>query len=119
LPDTYARWERLGAKAAHVVLYGLIFCLPLSGWIHDSAWKDAATHPMRLFGTFPWPRIGVITTLPADTKESLHTVFRNIHTALAYVLYGLVALHIGGALKHQFLDKERELQRILPWGGKP
>src|SRR5580693_136195 len=49
LPGTYARWERLSAKAAHIVLYGLIFCLPLSGWIHDSAWKDAATHPMRLF----------------------------------------------------------------------
>jgi cytochrome b561 len=46
-------------------------------------------------------------------------VFRNIHTALAYVLYGLVALHIGGALKHQCLDKERELRRILPWEGKP
>jgi cytochrome b561 len=46
-------------------------------------------------------------------------VFLNIHTALAYVLYGLVVLHIGGALKHQFFDKERELQRILPWGGKP
>jgi cytochrome b561 len=46
-------------------------------------------------------------------------VFRSIHTALADVLYGLLALHIGGALKHQFFDKEKELQRILPWGGKP
>jgi cytochrome b561 len=67
----------------------------------------------------PWPRIGAITTLPADTKETLHTVFGDIHAALAYVLYGLVMLHIGGALKHQLLDKERELQRISPWGGKP
>jgi cytochrome b561 len=66
-----------------------------------------------------WPRIGAISTLPGDTKETMHTVFRNIHAALAYVLYGLVVLHIGGALKHQFLDKERELQRILPWEGKP
>ena len=119
LPDTYAGWEQFGAKAAHIVLYGLIFCMPLSGWMHDSAWKDAATHPMRLFGTLPWPRIGTIAALPADTKETMHIVFGKIHTALAYVLYGLLALHIGGALKHQLFDKERELQRILPWGRKP
>ena len=97
----------------------MIFCLPLTGWIHDSAWKDAATHPMRLFGTLPWPRIGAIASLPADTKETWHSVFRSIHGALAYVLYGLLALHIGGALKHQFFDKERELQRISLWGEKP
>jgi cytochrome b561 len=27
-------------------------------------------------------------------------------------LYALVALHVAGALKHQFIDKHRELQRI-------
>jgi cytochrome b561 len=41
-------------------------------------------------------------------------VFFQIHASLAYVLYAVVALHIAGALKHQFLDKEPELQRMLP-----
>jgi cytochrome b561 len=30
------------------------------------------------------------------------------------LLYALFALHVAGALKHQFIDGERELQRMLP-----
>lgn len=112
LPRNYARWERFAAHAAHGALYALMLLLPLSGWLHDSAWKDAATHPMRLFGLVPWPRIGFIMDIEPTTKESLHDLFGGIHTAFGYVLYALLALHIGGALKHQWLDRERELQRM-------
>ena len=114
LPASYARWERLSSHATHLALYGLMFALPLSGWLHDSAWKQAATHPMKLFTFIPWPRIAFIMHLDATTKESLHTLFSNIHTALAYVLFGLFVLHVAGALKHQWVDKEPELQRMLP-----
>jgi len=112
LPGTYARWERLGAHAAHGVLYALMLLLPLSGWLHDSAWKDAATHPMQLFGLVPWPRIGFIESIEPVTKESLHDLFGTFHTAFGYILYALLALHVGGALKHQLLDRERELERM-------
>ncbi len=112
LPLTYARWERAAAYAAHGTLYALMLFLPLSGWLHDSAWKDAATHPMHWFGLFTWPRIGFIETVEPAAKETLHTVFGWIHTGLGYLLYGLLALHIGGALKHQFIDREPELQRM-------
>jgi cytochrome b561 len=53
------------------------------------------------------------------TKESLHTLFGNLHTWFGYALYVLFALHVLGALKHQFLDKEPELQRMVPWGKTP
>ena len=112
LPRRYAVWERRASHAAHALLYLLMLALPLSGWLHDSAWKDAATHPMQLFGLFEWPRIGAITGLPAATKEMLHGVFGQVHTALAYALLALLALHIAGALKHQWLDREAELQRM-------
>jgi cytochrome b561 len=112
LPEGYARWERIGARAAHGVLYALMLLLPISGWMHDSAWKDAATHPMTLYGLVPWPRIGFIEHIDPAAKESLHTLFGNFHTAFGYVLYGLFALHVGGALKHQWLDREAELQRM-------
>jgi len=114
LPAYYPRWERTGAHLAHILLYGLIIGLPLSGWLHDSAWKDAATHPMHLFNLIEWPRIGAIMQLDPQTKESAHTVFGMIHEGLGYGLYVLLALHIGGALKHQFIDHEPELQRISP-----
>jgi cellulose synthase/poly-beta-1,6-N-acetylglucosamine synthase-like glycosyltransferase/cytochrome b561 len=114
LPAKYAPWERLSAHGVHYLLYAVMLLLPLSGWLHDSAWRDAATHPMRLFGLFEWPRLQFIATLPAGLKEDLHTRFGQLHTWLGYGLYGLFALHVGGALKHQWFDGEEELQRMLP-----
>ena len=94
------------------MLYALILLLPLSGWLHDSAWKDAATHPMRLFELVPFPRLGFIETIEPVKKEALHTLFGTVHTTFGYVLYGLLALHVGAALKHQWIDREQELQRM-------
>jgi cytochrome b561 len=117
LPVSYPRWERASAHAAHIVLYGLILVLPISGWFHDSAFKDAVAHPLRIFWVIPWFRIGAIEHLDPVLKESVHSQFYALHTWAAYVLYVLVALHILGALKHQFIDREPELQRmrIGPW----
>lgn len=114
LPGSYKPWERKAAHAAHWLLYLVIFALPLSGWAHDSAWKGAAENPMSLFNLIPFPRISLIMDLDADTKEYLHDLFFVIHSSFAYVLYALFALHVGGALKHQFMDKEPELERMLP-----
>lgn len=115
LPRHYPEIEKRGAHAAHLVLYGLIIGLPLSGWLHDSAWAGAASHPMRLFGLMPWPRIGLLMNLDPATRERMHDLFFTVHASFAYVLYGLVALHVAGALKHQYWDREAELQRIVPW----
>lgn len=112
LPGTYATWERRLSHAAHILLYALIFMLPLSGWLHDSAWKDAATHPMRLFGLVPWPRISWIMNLDPAAKLTLHGAFGALHEWAGYVLYALFALHVAGALKHQIIDNEKQLQRM-------
>jgi cytochrome b561 len=114
LPASYPGWERVSAHLAHWALYLLIFALPISGWMHDSAWKDGPTHPMFLFWLVPWPRIAAIADLDPATKEHMHDLFYAVHEALAYGLYVVFALHVAGALKHQFLDKEPELQRMLP-----
>ena len=112
LPAGYARWEQIGAHAAHLCLYALMLAMPLSGWLHDSAWKDAATHPMSLYNLVPWPRIGWVMQLPPASREQLHDLFGNIHSWLATALYVLVALHIAGSLKHQFIDRQPELERM-------
>lgn len=67
---------------------------------------------MSLFGLVPWPRIGFIESIEPIRKEWLHDVFFTFHAGFGYALYGLLVLHIAGALKHQFIDKERELQRM-------
>ena len=112
MPATYPRIERMGAHAAHFLFYLLILGLPLSGWIHDSAFKDAAANPLRLFGLVPWPRIGPIMALDPVTKEQVHSFWFQVHSTLGYVLYALLALHVLGALKHQFIDKEPEFRRM-------
>lgn len=114
LPDDYSPLEKRGAHAAHAALYVLILALPLSGWLHDSAWKAAAQFPMKLFFLVPWPRIGFIEALDPQVKETFHIASGAVHTWLSYLLYALFALHVGAALKHQFLDKHPELQRMLP-----
>jgi cytochrome b561 len=114
LPHGYPGWERIAAHGAHIALYLLIFALPLSGWIHDSAWKDAATHPMKLFGVVPWPRVGWVMDVAPAGREALHDRFGALHTWLGYGLYVLFTLHVVGALKHQWIDRKPELQRMLP-----
>lgn len=112
----YAAWERRAAHAAHWLLYGLIFAIPFTGWAHDSAWKGAATHPLKLFYVVPFFRIGAIEQLDPATKEHLHDLFGQLHTSCAYVLYAAFAAHVAGALKHHFLDGKPELQRM--WFGR-
>jgi cytochrome b561 len=114
LPSAYPPAERAAAHAAHIALYVVMLALPLSGWMHDSAWKAAGEIPMYLFGTFQWPRIGWIMQIEPGLKERLHDVFGGIHVWLSYALYTLVVLHIGAALKHQWWDGHPELQRMLP-----
>ena len=112
LPAEFARSERRASHVVHLLLYAVMLLLPITGWMHDSAWKDAATHPMQLFGLIPWPRIGVIQNQAPDLKEQLHTLFGHWHIWFGYVLYALFALHVLGALKHQWFDRHKVLPRM-------
>ncbi len=112
LPTTFQRWEMTVSKITHTLLYLLIFAMPISGWMHDSAWKAAPEIPMRLFGLFEWPRISAIMNMDAVRKEELHGILGEFHEISGYVLIALVVLHIAGALKHQLIDGHPELQRM-------
>jgi len=115
LPTNYQKWEATAAHWAHVLLYVILFAQPISGWIMDSAFKDAATTPMHFFGTsFIFPRIPWILELHQPLKERIHTAFGKAHEYMSYALYALLIAHIGGALKHQLIDREPEIQRMLP-----
>jgi len=116
LPRSFPSWERMAAHITHFLLYLLMIGLPLSGWAHDSAWIAAATHPMTFFGLFPWPRIAFLMNLDPAVKESLHLHARlgTLHTWLGYALYALLAMHIGGALKHEWIDRNSVLKRMVP-----
>jgi cytochrome b561 len=112
LPNHHKAWEKRAAHGAHMLLYVAMFAMPLSGWIMDSAWEKAADNPNFWFGLFEWPRLGFVMGMDAVDKKAVHDVFGEMHEIAAFVLYFLVVVHIGGALKHQFLDKDKELARM-------
>ena len=113
-PESYKPWDRRLSLAVHVLLYLVALGMPVSGLIHDSAWNLAPTIKWQWFGLFEWPRIGWIMGLEPGLKQFLHVGFGKLHELLAWVLYLLFALHVGGALKHQLIDREKELQRMWP-----
>ena len=45
-------------------------------------------------------------------QHVLHEEFVEWHEIGAYLMMLLLLIHVGGALKHQFIDKEDELQRM-------
>ncbi len=118
-PSHHKAWERSLAHAVHIALYVVMFALPLSGWIMDSAWDKAAGNPNFWFGLVEWPRLGFVMALDPATKKQVHDIFGGGHEVAGNILYLLFALHIAGALKHQWFDKDRELLRMMPGRTQP
>jgi cytochrome b561 len=106
------RWQQSAAKAVHVGLYVLIFALPISGWIYDSAWEWAASFPISVLGLFDMPRLGFIVDLPADVKAPLDTWAGRVHHWFGYALYALFIAHVAGAIKGQWFDRHQSLARM-------
>ncbi len=112
LPATYASWERVVSRAVHWGFYVLIVAIPLTGWIMDSAWKNAAQNPMSLFGLIPWPRIGIVMSQEPALRDQIHDEFGIAHFWLGWAFGALFVLHVAGVLKHQFIDGKPQLQRM-------
>ena len=119
LPHSYPKLEKIGAHAAHYALYVVILLLPLSGYLHDSAWNGAAAHPLVWFGVLHLPRMPIVKSFDPATKDQLHALFGAAHVYIGYVLYGLVGLHLLGVAKHHVIDHEAEISRMLPAGYRP
>lgn len=96
-------WQQRAAHATHHLLYLLFFAVPLVGW----AYSSAAGFPIVVFGVLPLPDF-----VPVD--KALAEAIKPWHGWLAYSLAALVLLHVAGALKHHFIDRDGLLRRMLP-----
>jgi len=94
-------WQRLAHQGTHLGLYMLFFAVPLLGW----AYSSAAGFPIVLFGVLPLPDF-------VPVSEGLADVLKPLHQYGAYAMAALVFLHVAGALKHQFIDRDRLLARM-------
>ena len=101
LPSDIALVQRLAAHATHWALYTLIIVQPLVGWIGTSAYPA----PIPFFGLFELPKIW-----PAD--RALSEQLFVLHRWLGILIAIIVAMHIGAALYHHFVRKDRVLMRM-------
>lgn len=99
-----ATWQRRLAKLTHFLMYLLLFAVPISGWVMSSAGGFTVTY----LGLFPLP------DLVAKDKQ-LFELLKEIHEVLNFTLLGLVILHVLAVLKHQFIDRDATLARMVPW----
>ncbi len=98
LPD----WQKVAARFVHLCFYGLMFALPVTGWLMSSA----AGIPVYVFGR----------SLPdfISANERVFHTFIAIHQWLSYALIFFLFIHAGAALRHHFILRDETLKKMLP-----
>lgn len=94
--------ERTVSRAVHLAMYGLMFAIPLTGWIGTSAFG----FPVKWMFLFTIPS-------PVAKDDALGRLFLDAHGWLALAFAALVALHVAGVLYHVFLKKDGVLARMV------
>ena len=107
LPDHMTTVERLLSKLTHWGFYAVMILVPLSGWVMVSA--SPLGFPTVWFGLFEWPH------LPIESSKAVAGAASEAHEIMAFLGAGLFLLHVAGALKHHFLDRDDVLARMLPY----
>lgn len=104
-------WQERIAAATHWLLYVLMFALPLSGWLYDSA---SGLRPFHWFGLVNVPKLSA-------PDERLSEVSHAIHEWGFWLLIAVVVVHAGAALYHHFYQRDATLARMLParWLASP
>jgi cytochrome b561 len=101
MPD----WQRQASGLVQVLLYMLLFAVPLSGWLFDSS---TGLRPLFWWGLVRMPSL---TGGPApDWRDALG----GLHEVLFWSLVALAALHAAAALWHHAIKRDEILRRMLP-----
>ncbi len=98
--------EAFLAELVHWLLYISLIAVPLTGWIHHAATTGFAPALLPIGQDLP--------LVPKD--EGVSELFASLHWIWSKIMIGAILLHIAGALKHQFVDKDSTLGRM--WFGK-
>ncbi|NQY96609.1 MAG: cytochrome b/b6 domain-containing protein [Henriciella sp.] len=110
LPDDMNGLEKTASHLVHVGFYGLMIALPLTGWLYSSV-SVKLDVPTVLYGVLSWPDVPFVEGLKTEAASG---VVNFIHSKLAWVALALLALHVAGALKHEFSAEEGVLKRMIP-----
>lgn len=100
-PDS--KTETFMAETAHWLLYGSLVLAPMSGWIHHAATSG--------FAPIWWPLGQGLPLVPKS--EAVSAFAGGLHWVFGKVMIVSILLHIAGALKHQVIDKDATLRRMI------
>lgn len=102
-PKTMAKWEILLATITRYALYFVILLMPLSGTLMSFM----SGRGLKWFGL----------DLPNffEINKSLAGNIYTSHVWMSFFIIALVILHVAGALKHHFIDKNNILVRMCKW----
>ncbi len=99
------RWQERIAALTHLAIYALLFAIPISGWVLNSA----AGFPLQWFGVINLPHI-------VEKSHDLHELAEEAHELMFWVLALLVVAHAGAAFFHHLFQGDATLARMLPKG---
>lgn len=102
VPGTPA-WQARVAGLTHLAIYALLFAIPLSGWVLNSA----SGFPLKWFGLFKVPAL-------TGKSEDLHELAEEAHELMFWALVLLVVVHAGAAFWHHLFKGDTTLTRMLP-----
>ncbi len=102
-PASMVVWQQSAANALHLLLYVLMFAVPLSGYFYTLS----AGVPVVYLGLVQLPVL-------MDPNPDLKPVLKELHFWLDMTLALCVIAHFGAALKHSFVDRDGVMQRMLP-----
>jgi len=102
-PPTMPPGERRIAHYSELLMYSLMFALPLIGW----AMLSAARYPIVLLGPLHLPNI-----LPHNLI--IYAILRKAHTILAYLFFCTILAHAAGVLFHTIVLRDGLIRRMLP-----
>jgi cytochrome b561 len=101
LPSSMPKWQVQASKFSHYSLYGLLFALPISGWLMSSA----KAYTVSWFNLISLPDF----VMPS---QSLAELLHLTHHYLAEMLFVFALIHVLAALKHHFIDRDEVLNRM-------
>jgi cytochrome b561 len=104
LPETMPRLQRQAALASHILLYALMFVLPLVGW----GMLSAAPYPIVIYGP-----LHLAPILPQNPL--LYAWLRRLHTVLAYLLFATFLVHVAAALLHGLIRRDGVFESMASW----
>jgi cytochrome b561 len=102
LPDDIPMVQRGAAHATHWALYLLLIVQPIVGWVATSAYRA----PIEVFWLFTLPPIW------PENRAFSEQLF-SFHRLIGFAIAGLVCAHVGAALFHHFIRRDRVLMRMI------